>query len=94
MGFAIPHCKSGAVSANSITMLSLSRAVALDSLDGEPVAFVIMIAVREADAGNTHLKVLSRLSRKLMNEEFRSALTGAGSAGEIVSILSTKLDLV
>ena len=48
-GFAIPHCKSDAVKANSLAILRLRRPVAWESLDGEPVSVLVLLAIRQSD---------------------------------------------
>jgi len=73
-GFAIPHCKNNAVRANSLAVLKLRQPVAWASLDGQPVRVVILLAIRETDGASEHLKVLARLARQLMHEDFRARL--------------------
>jgi fructose-specific PTS system IIA-like component len=73
-GFAIPHCKSDAVKANSLAILRLRRPVAWDSLDGQPVSVVVLLAIRESDQSAVHLKILATLARQVMHEEFRERL--------------------
>ena len=73
-GFAIPHCKTDAVSANSIGILKLEQPVEWGSLDGNPVRMVILLALRESGQNGMHMKVFSRLARKLMDEKFRCRL--------------------
>jgi fructose-specific PTS system IIA-like component len=73
-GFAIPHCKNNAVRANSLAVLKLRQPVAWASLDGQPVRVVILLAIRETDGATEHLKVLARLARQLMHEDFRARL--------------------
>jgi len=46
-------------------------ASAWDSLDGQPVSVVILLAIRESGAATEHMKVLARLARQLVHEEFR-----------------------
>src|SRR6202000_841527 len=73
-GFAIPHCKTDAVAANSIGILKLDDPIEWGSIDGDPVRLVILLALRESNQNGTHMKVFSRLARKLMDEEFRGRL--------------------
>jgi len=73
-GFAIPHCKTDAVDANSIAVVKLQHGVEWGSLDGEAVRTVVLLAIRESDAAATHMQVLASLARHLMHEEFRVAL--------------------
>ena len=73
-GFAIPHCKTDAVAANSLAILRLRRPVDWDSLDGQPVSVVVLLAIRESEGADAHLKVLATLARRLMHEDFRRRL--------------------
>ncbi len=92
-GFAIPHCKSAAIKCGTLALLKLRDPIEWGSLDGRPVQVVILLAMPEADTENTHLKVFAKLARKMMHEEFRDGLAGAGSAQEILARLSKDLEL-
>ncbi|HKU27726.1 MAG TPA: phosphoenolpyruvate--protein phosphotransferase [Candidatus Sulfotelmatobacter sp.] len=92
-GFAIPHCRSDAINGNSIAVLKLSKPVEWAALDGKPVSMVILLAVRESDANNSHMQVLAKLARRLMNESFRQQLGALQRSPEIMSFLSRELDL-
>jgi fructose-specific PTS system IIA-like component len=87
-GFAIPHCKTDAVNANSIGILRLKEPVEWGSMDGKPVSLVILLAMRESDTNGSHMKVFARLARKLMHEEFRKALLAAPDPGAMIAALS------
>lgn len=91
--FAIPHCRSDAISANSIALLKLRKPLEWGSLDGKPVSVVILLAVRESDANNSHMQVLAKLARKLMNEPFRERLMRLDGVPEILAYLSGELDI-
>lgn len=90
-GFAIPHCKSDAVSTNSICVLRLKHPINWDSLHGERVSMVVLLALRESDVANTHMQVFSSLARKLMNDDFRQHLLKMGTASEITHYLGRQL---
>ncbi len=92
-GFAIPHCRSDAINANSIAILKLSKPVEWAALDGKPVSIVILLAVRESDANNSHMQVLAKLARRLMNESFRQELRTLERPPEIMAFLSRELEL-
>jgi fructose-specific PTS system IIA-like component len=92
-GFAIPHCKSDTVLSNSVVLLRLRQPVEWGSLDGKPVRVVIMLAMRESDRDNTHMKVFSRLARKLMHEEFRDTLSAIAEPEPAVAFLEQELDV-
>lgn len=74
-GFAIPHCQTNAVRFNSLVLIKLKSPVAWNSLDGQPVRVVILLAIRAVQGGsNAHMQVLAKLARKIMDEDFRAEL--------------------
>lgn len=87
-GVAIPHGKSAGVSKAAIAFAKLDQPVEWASLDGNPVRAVFMIAVPEAAAGNEHLKILIAISRKLIDEDFRSKLLAVGSYQDLTKLLA------
>jgi multiphosphoryl transfer protein len=91
-GFATPHCKTDAVSADSIGILKLDKPIDWNSVDGKPVEMILLIAMRETQCVDTHMKVFSRLARKLMDDEFRQVLLALDSACDIVSYMAHELD--
>ena len=66
-GIAIPHGKTEAVSAPGLAAMVLPEGVDYDSLDGEPVYLIFLIAAPNTE-DNVHLEVLSRLSMLLISE--------------------------
>lgn len=90
-GFATPHCKTDAVNSDSICVLRLRDPIYWDSLDGEPVHMVVLLALRESESAATHMQVFSTLARKLMNEDFRHNLLQAESPTAVAAYLSEQL---
>ena len=86
---AIPHGKSNGVTQAGLAFAKPSKPLDWQSLDGEPVSAVFMIAVPEAAAGNEHLQILIAISRKLIDEQFRSALLAVESKDELIGLLQT-----
>jgi fructose-specific PTS system IIA-like component len=91
-GFAIPHCKSSAVLANSVGILRLKNPVEWKTLDGEPVHMAVMLAIREADQDDTHLRIFARLARKIMHEDFRERLMSEEKVEPLMEYLTEVLD--
>ena len=90
-GFAIPHCKTNAVQANSLVLLKLREPIQWGSLDESPVKVVILLVVREGDGASQHLKVISTLARQVMHEEFRARLEQESQPAAICRFLSNKM---
>jgi len=86
-GIAIPHAKTKAVIKPTIVILKLSKAIDWESLDGKPVDLVIGLAVPEKEGNNTHLKIISKLSMKLMEQDFRQDLKNAKSDKEVLKLM-------
>ncbi|OLT49977.1 PTS mannose transporter subunit IIABC [Corynebacterium sp. CNJ-954] len=85
-GVAIPHARSAAVSVPTLAFGRLQTPVEWDAPDREPVDLVFLIAVPD-DAGKQHLKVLAKLARALMKEDFRESLRSAPSSGDVVNLV-------
>lgn len=85
-GFAIPHCRSAAVSHGSLGFARLSRPVDFGAKDG-PADLVFLIAAAEG-GGADHMKLLTKLARALVKKDFLAALRAATSKEEIVRLVS------
>ena len=85
-GVAIPHGKSGAVSRAAVAFGRSRGTVQWESLDGEPVRMVFLIAAPDG-AHDLHLKALSQLARLLMHEEVRAKLLAAENPVDVVNAL-------
>lgn len=88
MGIAIPHGKSAAVREPAIAVGKSGPGIAWESLDGEPVHLIFLLAVPEESAGNEHLRILARLSRMLIDEGFRRELMSATIPEEVLAAVS------
>ena len=85
-GIAIPHCKSDAVDRPGLAAMVLPDGVDFDSLDGEKVDLIFLIAAPNTKE-NVHLDVLSKLSVLLMDEEFTKNLRNAKTVEEFLSVI-------
>lgn len=85
-GIAIPHGKCDAVSRPGLAAMVVKDGVDFDSLDGEPVTLIFLIAAPNTE-DNVHLDVLSKLSVLMMDEEFSDSLRNAGSVEEFLAII-------
>ncbi len=75
-GIAIPHGKSEGVNEAFVLFAKVNQ-VEWNAFDGQPVDLVFQIGVPASDAGETHLRLLATLSRKLMNDDFRASIRQA-----------------
>lgn len=86
MNVAIPHAKSDAVKQPTVAVLQNKEGVDWISLD-ETLPKILFMIVVPNDSNNTHLKLLQRLSRSLMDDKTREALINAPSKDDIYDIL-------
>ncbi|MBL8016373.1 MAG: PTS sugar transporter subunit IIA [Ignavibacteria bacterium] len=84
-GFAIPHGKTDSISDVVAAFAITKEPIDFDSIDGEPVRFIFMLIGKE-NLLNTHIKLLSRISRLMNKDDFRERLLEAVSPEEVLSI--------
>lgn len=91
-GFAIPHAKSDAITdAAVIVVKDDSGVTGWDTMDGAPVNVAIALLIPCAQAGTTHLKILSKVAEALMDEVFRATVKGSTDAAEIAKTINARL---
>jgi multiphosphoryl transfer protein len=92
LGFAvaIPHCKSAAVLNSSVSLMRLKTPLSWG--EGVDVSLVIMLTVSEQEKGD-HMKIFSRLARKLMHDDFRQQLLQGRDASDMTALLERELTL-
>ena len=86
-GIAIPHGKSPAVRMPRVAVGLSKKGISFDSSDGEPVYAVFMIAVGEGE-DEAHLKLLSALSKKLMEPGFLSRLKECTGKDQMIRLIT------
>lgn len=84
-GFAIPHGKTDAISDIVAAFVITKNPVDFDSIDGEPVRFIFLLIGKETLL-NTHIKLLSRISRLMNKDDFRVKLLQAKTREEVLEI--------
>ncbi|QPR27415.1 phosphoenolpyruvate--protein phosphotransferase [Edwardsiella hoshinae] len=89
-GFAIPHSKSAHIEQSTISVARLKAPVRWGDDDAQ---FIIMLTLNKHAAGDQHMRIFSRLARRIMHEEFRNALVNAASADAIANLLRHELAL-
>lgn len=85
-GIAVPHAKSAAVREVAVLIIKSETPVTWESFDNGPVYLAIALLVPDENPDNVHLKILSTVTRKLVNEEFKRKLFQAGTAEEIMEL--------
>ncbi|TDX45303.1 PTS sugar transporter subunit IIA [Orenia marismortui] len=85
-GVAIPHGKSSVVKEPTLVFAKSEEGVEFGSFDDKPAKIFFMIAVPEGK-NDDHLKVLAKLSRKLMHADFREALLSVDTKEELLKVI-------
>jgi PTS system nitrogen regulatory IIA component len=85
-GVAIPHGKMENLKEFFIVFGRSREGVDFQSMDNKPAHLFFLLLAPE-DSATTHLKVLARISRLLMDRGFRKNLMEADSGDEIYTII-------
>lgn len=89
-GFAIPHTKSEHIEQSTISVSRLLHPIAWGD---EQAEFIIMLTLNKHTAGDQHMRIFSKLARRIMHEAFRDALVNASSVQQVESLLKQELEL-
>ncbi|WP_199911670.1 fructose PTS transporter subunit IIA [Dongshaea marina] len=85
---AVPHGKSEAVKEPVFACALLKDELAWQGLDGdEPVTMIFLLAIPPAQAGSTHMEVLTTLTSSLVEDEFRELLMRAKTPEQVMCLL-------
>lgn len=83
---AIPHARVAGVAAPTLAFARLDEPGIPWAADEDPSRLVFLIAVPD-DAGKQHLKLLSKLARSLMKQDFRDKLYAAADRRAVVALV-------
>jgi len=86
-GIAIPHGKSNAVRELVMALGIAHDAIDFESVDKKPVSIVILL-VSPLDQTGPHIQALARISRLMLDADFKSRLEKAPSAQAAYELLS------
>ena len=82
----LPHAKSAAVTEPVLAMATLRQEIDFDSIDGQPVQLVFLLATPE-DMLAEHLKLLGRITRIAGKDMVRQKIVQAKTAHEVLDLL-------
>lgn len=88
-GIAIPHGKCKAVKELVIAIGIAEEPIEFESVDEKPVKIIILL-VSPADQTGPHIQALARISKLMLDEQFKQGLEGATSADEVYELLNDK----
>ncbi|MBC7005071.1 phosphoenolpyruvate--protein phosphotransferase [Photobacterium sp. BZF1] len=89
-GFAIPHTKSEHIEQSAISVCRLANPI---QWGDEEAQFIIMLTLNKHAAGDQHMKIFSKLARKIMHADFREQLMTAQSCDQVEALLKQELEL-
>ena len=92
MGVAIPHAKSEAVTNASVAFARTNPGIDFGGDSEQPSTLVFLIAA-PVGGDDLHIRLLSRLSRRLIHESFRQKLYDASSPDEVMETLREEVTL-
>jgi fructose-specific phosphotransferase system IIA component len=88
-GIAITHGKCKAVKELVMALGIANDGIDFASVDGKPVTIVILL-VSPADKTGPHIQALARISRLMLDEQFRESLEKAKSSDDLYELLNSK----
>jgi fructose-specific phosphotransferase system IIA component len=87
LSIAIPHAKIGEVKQFVLSVGRKPEGIDYDSLDGQPVKIIIMIAAPEGEQ-NKYLRILAKVTHVLRDDGARSKILAAQNADEIIRLFT------
>jgi len=88
-GIAIPHGKCKAVKELVMSIGIAREPIEFESVDGKGVSIVILL-VSPLDQTGPHIQALARISRLMLDEQFKQSLEKSESAEQLYELLSSK----
>lgn len=87
-GLAVPHGKSSAVAEAAFALATLGQPLEWEGVDGpEKVELIVLLAIPPAEAGSTHIQVLTELTSRLADDALRARVMAATSAEDLLAAL-------
>ena len=85
-GIAIPHGKCKAVNELVMAFGIAKEPIDFDSVDGNPVKIVILL-ISPADQTGPHIQALAKISKLMLNEQFKQAIENSESSEQLYELL-------
>lgn len=87
-GLAVPHGKSAVVKEAAFAVATLCEPLNWEGVDGpENVELIFLLAIPLAEAGSTHIQVLTELTSRLADETLRARVMAATTAAALLAAL-------
>jgi fructose-specific phosphotransferase system IIA component len=88
-GIAIPHGKCSAAKELVMAVGIAAEPIEFDSIDNKPVS-IILLLVSPPDQTGPHIQALARISRLMLDAQFKTQLEKATSPEEVYDLISTR----
>ncbi len=88
---SIPHAQVSSLREPVIGIFKYNKPVKWDSLDKQDVKISFYLLVPKDDKDNTHLKIISKLARLMMNQEFVTNIKAFDNKNELYDYLIAKI---
>lgn len=85
-GFAIPHSRNKSIKKPSVIVVRMDDGIDWGTMDDSLVNIAIAILVPKNNEDNTHMRLISQLSRSLMKEDFRARLSKSQDEFEVFQL--------
>ena len=85
-GIAIPHCKDNSCPNFAVALGLHPKGVDFHSIDKKKAKIIFLLVGPENNPG-MHIKLLSRISRLMSNEELREQMLASKTAAEVVQLI-------
>ncbi|BBS36290.1 PTS 2-O-a-mannosyl-D-glycerate transporter subunit IIABC [Enterobacter sp. LM3] len=87
-GLAVPHGKSPVVKEAAFAVATLDAPLKWEGVDGpEDVELIFLLAIPPAEAGSTHIQVLTELTSRLADDALRARVMAATTAEALLAAL-------
>ena len=91
-GFSIPHAKSDAIKKAGVIVVKFANEIDdWETMDSDKVTCAIALLVPGAEAGITHLRLLSKVAVMLMDGAFRTSIKASDDTAQIAALINGNL---
>ncbi|MGF1792725.1 fructose PTS transporter subunit IIA [Photobacterium profundum] len=91
---AVPHGKSEAVTEPVFACALIKGELMWQGLDGdEPVNMIFLLAIPPAEAGSTHMELLTTLTSSLVDDDFREQLLQSRTTDDVITLFGGEDEL-
>lgn len=85
---AIPHGKSDSVTQSTVALCVLKEKIKWGEKTEDEVKYIFLLAIKDVDKGEKHLRMLANLSSKLMDKEFVRKFKNAKTKNELFKVIN------